>query len=808
MLERVRDRAPGEGDRDTPGTAPADHTADGAPAPSRSATTAPGLHTTGMGAALPHDSAHLHVTGRATYTDDLPALANEVHLAPVLATVAAGTIRSIDTTDATAMAGVVGAWTAADVPGVNDTAPVYDRDPLLAADTISFHGQVVAVVAATDLAIARRAARAVVVDVEPTAPSLDLAAAYERGDHLRPTHTQQRGDADRAIADAPHRLSGDLHIGGQEHFYLEGQVARVVPGEDGDLHVTSSTQNPTEMQHLVARVLGLDMKSVTVEVRRMGGGFGGKETQSAQTAVLAALVARATGRPARMRLRRHDDMVTTGKRHDFLGKWEVGFDDEGRILGLATDLVGNAGHSVDLSEGVVDRAQFHVDNCYFAPDVRVTGHTVATNTVSNTAFRGFGGPQGMLVAESVIEAIARHRGLDPLEVRRRNRYSPPEAGDGRDTTHYGQQVTDNIIAEVMDEVAVTADYEARRAEIAAFNATSPVLRRGIALTPVKFGIAFTVTHLNQAGALVHVYKDGSIHLNHGGTEMGQGLFVKVAQVVASELGVSVDRVRISAARTDKVPNTSPTAASAGTDLNGMAAQFAARELRHNITSWLAERDGVEADAITFADDVVTVDGVALDFADVAHAAYMDRVPLSATGHYATPDIHYDRSTGSGHPFFYYAYGAAVSEVVVDTLTGEMRVLAADLLHDVGRSINPAIDTGQVEGGFVQGLGWLTTEQLHWADDGRPTVTGPSTYKIPAIADTPARFNVRLVPDSVNLADVVYRSKAVGEPPLMLAISAWCAIKDAVASLADGRVDPPLGAPATPEAILAACDALR
>ncbi len=805
MLDKVRDRAADVADGDTPTTPPGRVSE---AAPSRTAASAPGLHTTGMGAALPHDSAHLHVTGRATYTDDLPPLANELHLAPVLATVAAGTIRSIDTTAATAMPGVVGAWTAADVPGVNDTAPVYDRDPLLAADTVTFHGQVVAVVAATDLATARRAARAVVVDVDPTEPSLDLAAAFERGGHLRPTHTQQRGDPDRAIADAPHRLSGDLHIGGQEHFYLEGQVARVIPGEDDDLHVTSSTQNPTEMQHLVSTVLGLDMKSVTVEVRRMGGGFGGKETQSAQTAILAAMVARATGRPARMRLRRHDDMVTTGKRHDFLGRWEVGFDDDGRILGLATDLVGNAGHSVDLSEGVVDRAQFHVDNCYFAPDVRVTGHTVATNTVSNTAFRGFGGPQGMLVAESVIEAIARHRGLDPLEVRRRNRYSRPEVGDGRDTTHYGQQVTDNIIAEVMDEVAVSADYDGRRAEIAAFNASSPVLRRGIALTPVKFGIAFTVTYLNQAGALVHVYKDGSIHLNHGGTEMGQGLFVKVAQVVASELGVGVDRVRISAARTDKVPNTSPTAASAGTDLNGMAAQFAARELRQNITAWLAERDGVEPGSITFADDVVTVDGVELDFADVAHAAYMDRVPLSATGHYATPDIHYDRATGSGHPFFYYAYGAAVSEVLVDTLTGEVRVLAADLLHDVGRSINPAIDLGQVEGGFVQGLGWLTTEQLHWADDGRPTVTGPSTYKIPAIADVPERFNVQLVPDSVNLADVVYRSKAVGEPPLMLAISAWCAIKDAVASLADGRIDPPLGAPATPEAILAACDAVR
>lgn len=540
----------------------------------------------------------------------------------------------------------------------------------------------------------------------------------------------------------------------------------------------------------------------------MGGGFGGKETQSAQVAALAALVARATGRPARMRLRRHDDMVTTGKRHDFLARWSVGFDDDGAITGLEVDLVGNAGHSVDLSEGVVDRSQFQVDNCYFLPTARVTGHTVATSTVSNTAFRGFGGPQGMLACEAVIEAIARDRGLDPLAVRRRNFYSPVEVGDGRDTTHYGQQVTDNIIAPIVDELVVSSDYGARRAEVAAFNTVSGVLRRGISLTPVKYGIAFTARHLNQGGALVHLYKDGSIHLNHGGTEMGQGLFTKVAQVVASELGVSVERVRLSAARTDKVPNTSPTAASAGTDLNGMAAQYAAREIRQRVAAWLADREGAPAETVAFLDDRVWIGSRAWPFAEIAHDAYMDRVALSATGHYATPDIHYDREAGTGRPFFYYAYGAAVTEVVIDTLTGELRVLAADLLHDVGRSINPAIDRGQVEGGYVQGLGWLTTEQLDWADDGRLTVTGPSTYKIPAISDVPERFNVALVPDSVNLADVVYRSKAVGEPPLMLAISAWCAIKDAVASLGDGSIDPPLGAPATPEAILAACDAVR
>ncbi len=786
-----------------------------------------GVVTTGAGAALPHESAHKHVTGQAPYTDDGTELVGELHLAPVLAPIARGSLDAIDTAAALACDGVVGVYTAGDIPGHNDVAPVFDGDQLLVDGDIRFHGQMVAIVAARSVETARRAARLVEVATTATTPSLDLAAAFDAGRHLREPHTQRRGDATAAIAAATHRLRGELTMGGQEHFYLEGQVARAIPGEDGAMHVVCSTQNPTEMQHLVGLVLGEDMGAVTVEVRRMGGGFGGKETQSAQVAACAALVARLTGRPVRFRLRRHDDMVTTGKRHDFLARWQVGFEDNGEITGLDVDLVGNAGHSVDLSEGVVDRAMFHVDNCYYLPTARVTGHTIATDTVSNTAFRGFGGPQGMLVIESIIEAIARNLQLDPLAVRRQNFYLPSaedvddwegddiweveeDAGldEARDTTHYGQRVTDNIIAQIVDELVETADLEARRADIAAFNDSSPVLRRGIALTPVKFGIAFTVRHLNQAGALLHVYKDGSIHLNHGGTEMGQGLFTKVAQIVASELGVSVDRIQVSAARTDKVPNTSPTAASAGTDLNGMAAQFAARELRQRLTEWVAAREGVPPETVAFLDDQVVVGSQSWPFADVAFAAYMERVPLSATGHYATPDIHYDREVGSGHPFFYFAYGAAVTEVVVDTLTGEMRLLGADLLHDVGRSINPAIDLGQVEGGYVQGLGWLTTEQLHWTDDGRLTVTGPSTYKIPAISDIPERFNVKLVPDSVNLADVVYRSKAVGEPPLMLAISAWCAIKDAIATLGDATVDPPLGAPATPEAILAACDAVR
>jgi xanthine dehydrogenase large subunit len=592
-------------------------------------------------------------------------------------------------------------------------------------------------------------------------------------------------------------------MGGQDHFYLEGQVALAVPGEDGDLLVWSSTQHPSEVQHLIASVLGKAHHAVTVEVRRMGGGFGGKETQAAPFACMAALLAHHTRRPVKLRLDRDDDMLLTGKRHDFLIDYDVGFDDAGRIQGIVFQQAAGCGFSPDLSAAIADRAMFHADNGYYLPHVRITSHRCKTHTVSNTAFRGFGGPQGMMGIEKVIDVIGRELGLDPLEVRRRNLYGP-----GRDVTPYHMRVQDNILPELIAELEESSGYLKRREEIRAFNAKSPVLKRGMALTPVKFGISFTVTHLNQAGALLHVYTDGSVHLNHGGTEMGQGLMTKVAQIVAEELQVDLDAVKISATNTGKVPNTSATAASAGTDLNGAAALAAARAIKGRLIDFLAEHFKAPPEQVRFRHGEVQIGERSMSFAKLARLAHHNRVQLSATGFYRTPKIWYDRARARGRPFFYFAYGAAVSEVVIDTLSGEYRLLRADLLHDVGRSINPAIDLGQIEGGFVQGMGWLTTEELCWNERGELTTHAPSTYKIPTASDLPADFRVRIFERGVNREQVVARSKAVGEPPLMLAISVFHAISDAIASLAGGRISPALDAPATPERVLLAIQDLK
>ncbi|MDP5052566.1 MAG: xanthine dehydrogenase molybdopterin binding subunit, partial [Congregibacter sp.] len=622
---------------------------------------------------------------------------------------------------------------------------------------------------------------------------------------VRPPHYQQRGDGKQGLEKATHRLTGELHIGGQEQMYLEGQASLCVPEEDGGMLVYSSTQNPTEGQKLVAEVLGVDLHQVTVDTRRMGGAFGGKETHANQWACLAAILARRTGRAVKLRLARVDDMRATGKRHHFLSRYDVGFDDNGRIQALDLMLAGGCGMSPDLSDAIVDRAMFHSDNAYYLPDVAIAGHRVKTHTVSNTAFRGFGGPQGMVAIEDVIDGIARCLGMDPLDVRKTNLYS---ARENRNVTHYGQTVEQEVLPLLMERLERTSDYRARREAIHAFNAENPVLRKGLALTPVKFGISFTVRHLNQAGALLHVYTDGSMQLNHGGTEMGQGLYTKVAQVVAQELQVDIQNIRCTATRTDKVPNTSPTAASSGSDINGMAALDAARKIRERLTVFASEHFGVSQDAVTFARNCISVGEHNVSFAQLVNLAYHHRIPLSATGFYRTPKIHYDRETATGRPFYYFANGAAVSEVLVDTLTGEYRVERVDICHDVGTSLNPAIDLGQIEGGFIQGMGWLTTEELAWDSDGRLTTTGPATYKIPAIGDTPPIFNVELLPDSPNAEATIFRSKAVGEPPLMLAISVWSALRDAVASLANYRVHPALDTPATPERVLMACEALR
>ncbi|WP_298723474.1 xanthine dehydrogenase molybdopterin binding subunit [uncultured Ferrovibrio sp.] len=751
---------------------------------------------------IAHDSARRHVAGTARYIDDLPEPEGLLHAALHLSERTHARIKSIDLSAARGLAGVRAIITVADVPGDPDIAPIIRPEPVLAKDVVEFHGQPIAAVAAVDLATARRAARLIKVEYEDLPAILDLSEAIEKNSLLMPPSVLKRGDARAAIAKAPHRLRGELRLGGQDHFYLEGQVSLVEPREDGDVFVHCSTQHPSEVQKLVARVLGKSQHSITVECRRMGGGFGGKETQAAQFACIAAVLAQRTQRPVKLRLDRDEDMIATGKRHDFLVRYEVGFDSDGRILGYDLLLAGRGGWAADLTGAVVDRAVFHADSSYYIPDVTITGLSCKTNTVSNTAFRGFGGPQGMAATEYVVDEISRYLGRDPLEVRLANLYGKT----ARNVTPYYQTVTDNILPELFDELLASSNYRRRREEIAAFNAQSPYLKKGLAVTPVKFGISFTATFLNQAGALVLIYEDGSVQVNHGGTEMGQGLYVKVAQVVAEVLGIDLHRIRITATRTDKVPNTSATAASSGADLNGKAAEQAALTLRQRLAEVAAHELKVPAEQIVFADGRVSGGGQSLDFGDVVHKAYLARVPLSAAGFYATPEIHFDRESGKGQPFYYFAYGVAATEVLLDTLTGEYRFTRADLLHDCGNSLNPAIDLGQVEGGYLQGLGWLTMEELWWDEKGRLRTHAPSTYKIPTARDLPDDFRVQLVSGRANPANTIFRSKAVGEPPFMLAISAWLALKDAASAAAGKPVH--LDAPATPERVLLAIEAAR
>ncbi|MBA3054136.1 MAG: xanthine dehydrogenase molybdopterin binding subunit [Sphingomonadales bacterium] len=746
----------------------------------------------------PHDSARLHVSGRARYCDDEPEPANLLHLAFGLGSAAHANIAAMDLAAVRTAPGVVAVFTAEDIPGANDVSPVAHDDLLLAEGAVTYVGQPLFIVAATSRNAARKAARLGRIDYEPLPAHLTIAQAQAAGSLLEPTQRMAQGDAAGALGAAPYRLSGSFAMGGQDHFYLEGQIAMARPGEDGQMHVLSSTQHPSEVQHLVAHMLGLPSADVTVEVRRMGGGFGGKETQAAFFAAAAALVASKTGRPAKFRCDRDDDMVMTGKRHDFEVSYEVGHDDAGRVLALRLLLSARCGATLDLSAGINDRAMFHADNCYFLRDVEILSERLRTNTVSNTAFRGFGGPQGMLAIERIMDHVALRLGLDPLDVRIANLYGP-----GRDVTPYGMTVADMIAGPLIARLRQDARYDARRAEVAAFNARNMVLKKGISLTPVKFGISFTTTHLNQAGALVHVYADGSIQLNHGGTEMGQGLYIKVAQVVADVFAVPVAAVRITATRTDKVPNTSATAASSGADLNAMAAHRAATMLRDRIAAFLARAYGCGEEDVRFAPEGVIVAETVLTFAQACRKAHLGRIGLSATGFYATPEIHYDRAAHKGQPFYYFAYGAAVSEVVIDTLTGEHKVLAVDILHDVGRSLNPAIDRGQIEGGFLQGQGWLTTEELVFDGEGHLLTHAPSTYKIPTASDRARHFEIALW-DGDNVKPTINRSKAVGEPPLMLANSVFLALGQAVAATAPERREiPPLDAPATPEAILRA-----
>ncbi|PTQ64978.1 xanthine dehydrogenase molybdenum binding subunit apoprotein [Sphingomonas sp. PP-CE-3G-477] len=744
----------------------------------------------------PHDSARLHVGGAALYVDDVGEPGDMLHLAFGPSSEAHAGIAAIDLAAVRTAPGVVAVFTAADIPGANNVSPVAKDDLLLADDEVLYVGHPIFLVAATSQRAARVAARLGKIDYEPRAAPLTIGAAREAKSEIEPTQRMARGDARAALASAPHKIAGGFAMGGQDHFYLEGQVAIATPGEDGQVHILSSTQHPSEIQHLVAHMLDRNSADITVEVRRMGGAFGGKETQAAAFAAAAALVADKTGRPAKFRCDRDDDMIMTGKRHDFEVAYDVGYDDEGRILALHLRLASRCGATVDLSPAINDRAMFHSDNCYWLPDVEIVSERLKTNTVSATAFRGFGGPQGMLAIERVIDDVAAHLGRDPLEVRLANLYAP-----GRAITPYGMTVSDNIVSQLIAKLRKDARYDARRQDVEAFNAGNPIIKKGLALTPVKFGISFTTTHLNQAGALVHVYADGSIQINHGGTEMGQGLYIKIAQIVADVFAVPVSQVRITATRTDKVPNTSATAASSGADLNGMAAYNAAMTIRDRLTEFL-ERT-FDCDDIRFTLEGVVGGTERLTFRDLARKAHMARISLSATGYYATPGIAYDRAAHQGRPFYYFAYGAALAEVAIDTLTGEHKVLAVDILHDVGRSLNPAIDIGQIEGGFLQGQGWLTTEELVFDDKGRLLTHSPATYKIPTASDRPRHLTIALW-DGENVEPTIGRSKAVGEPPFMLAIAAFSALNHAIAATApDTRSLPPLNAPATPEAILRA-----
>ena len=751
------------------------------------------------GSPVAHESARAQVAGAATYIDDIAEPRGTLFAAPILSGVAHGRLIGVDADAALAMPGVRSLVLSHDIPGSRMLASFAGDEPVFAIDRVEYVGQVIGLIVADSVMQARRAARRVQLKIETLPAILGVQAALAAKSYVLPPVFVRRGDAALAIKGAAHRLGGTLCVGGQEHFYLEGQVALALPQEQGQWLIHASTQHPGEVQHWVAHALGLSGNAVRVECRRMGGGFGGKETQAGHVAVWAAVAAHKLGRPVKLRLDRDDDFLVTGKRHPFEFRYQVGFDDQGLLCGLELTMAVDCGFCADLSGPVADRAIFHADNAYFLQDVAIASYRCKTNTQSHTAFRGFGGPQGMLIIEAIMGDIARSLDVDALDVRMRNLY-----GVGtRDVTHYQMKVEDNILMPLLSQLEASAHYRQRYLAIKRWNRDSPVIKRGIAITPVKFGISFTATLFNQAGALVHVYTDGSVQVNHGGTEMGQGLHTKVAQLVADELGVDLQRVLATASDTSKIPNASATAASAGTDLNGRAAQFAARHVRDNLAQFVGGLDGCGAGAVQFASGQVRSPKASRSFESVVKMAYANRIQLWSDGFYRTPKIHYDKETLTGRPFYYFSYGAACTEVAIDTLTGESRVLAIDILHDVGRSINPAIDQGQIEGGFVQGMGWLTTEQLVWNQQGALTTHAPSTYKIPSAGDVPAHFKLAFW-NQPNREDNVFGSKAVGEPPFMLAISVFEALREAVAAATpQGRGPVALCAPASAENLLRA-----
>ncbi|APD93752.1 xanthine dehydrogenase molybdopterin binding subunit [Alteromonas mediterranea] len=754
-----------------------------------------------------HESAERQVQGTANYVDDVIEPQGTLYAAVGLSKCAKGTIAHVDLSAVRASEGVVDVVTIDDVPGHKDIGPVFEGDPLLANGEVKFFGQPVFAVLATSVTLARQAALKGHIEVAEAPPVLNADEAHAQQTFVRPLHRfgQQSTRVGDTFDNAQHKASGTLSIGGQEHMYLEGQVSLAIPDEEDRMKIYTSSQHPSEVQKLVAEVLDIKLHRVMVDMRRMGGGFGGKETQAAQWACIAALLASRNRCAVKLRLPRFTDMHVTGKRHPFDNTFDVAFDSTGKIEATRMTINGICGHSPDLSDAIVDRAMFHADNGYFLGDSDIVGHRLQTNMVSHTAYRGFGGPQGMIMAEALIDKIARTIGSDPLSVRKRNLYGPTTGT----TTPYGMEVEHNLLPEMINELEQSAQYWQRREAISAFNRESPVIKKGLALTPVKFGISFTSKHLNQAGALVHIYTDGSIQINHGGTEMGQGLHTKIGQIAANEFGIDLDMIEVTATRTDKVPNTSPTAASSGTDMNGKAVQNACITLKTRLAKCYAESLGLgeRVDEVVFTDQHVVLGKHSITFPELVQQAYFARVSLSSTGFYKTPKLQYNRDTGEGRPFFYFAYGVSMSEVSIDTLTGEYTVDEVNVIHDVGSSLNPAIDIGQIEGAFIQGMGWLTTEDLKWNESGKLISENMATYKIPAIGDTPKVFNVKLF-GRKNAEDSIYHSKAVGEPPFMLAISVWCAIKDAISSLSGYTLDPQLDTPATPERVLNAIAAIQ
>ena len=747
-----------------------------------------------IGRSIAHDSAHMHVQGSAAYIDDMNVPEGTLHVAFALSNVAHGKITSIDIKIAEKAQGVHSVLLAKDIKHLN-IGPLIHDEPILAKDEVVFYGQAIAAVLADSHENARKAAALIEFQITELDSIVTVEQAMAKKSFLDEPLVVNTGDADKAITKAKNKLNGRITIGGQEHYYLEGQVALAIPTEDNEMIIHSSTQNPSEVQHLVAHVLGTSHNAIEVVTRRMGGGFGGKETDSSQLACVCALFTQLCGLPVKARLSRRDDILMTGKRHDFVADYDVGYSDDGKIQGIKIDLAARCGYSLDLSKAIVSRALFHADNAYYIPNATFRGFLCKTNTASNTAFRGFGGPQGMLAIENIIEEIASNLGVDALTIRKINFYQK----NTNNVTPYDQVVEDNIINELTSELVEDSNYLTRREKVSKFNKQNKYLKKGLALSPVKFGISFTTPLLNQAGALVNVYKDGSIYINHGGTEMGQGLFVKVAQVVANEFGVDIERVKVSATSTAKVPNTSPTAASSGSDLNGMAAREACLRIKQNMSEFALKHFDLSIGEIKFQDSCVLLGKKKITFDDFVSLSYLNRVELFSNGFYKTPKIYFDAIKQKGRPFYYYSYGACVSEVLVDCLTGEYKLLAVDILHDVGASLNPAIDMGQIVGGYIQGMGWLCSEELKWNDSGVLLTTGASTYKIPAIGDTPEHFEVKIKPNISNHENTIHKSKAVGEPPLMLAISTWLAIKNAIYN-ADNSNKTGLNAPASFEEV--------